>query len=56
MLFHFSFYSSISHHLLFKQRFYEQKQYKKALAVAREILKRFPNHGGMYNLFKRILI
>ncbi|CAF0981001.1 unnamed protein product [Rotaria sordida] len=32
---------------LFKKlvRFYEQKQYKKGLAAAREILKKFPNHG-----------
>ncbi|CAF0802062.1 unnamed protein product [Rotaria sp. Silwood1] len=26
-------------------RFYEQKQYKKGLTAAREILKKFPNHG-----------
>ena len=26
--------------------FYEQKQYKKGLSAAREVMKKFPNHGG----------
>ncbi|CAF0922384.1 unnamed protein product [Rotaria sordida] len=36
-------------------RFYEQKQYKKGLAAAREILKKFPNHGETLSMKGLIL-
>jgi hypothetical protein len=47
----FFFFKSISHHLWFKQLFYKQKKYKKGLAAAREIFKKFPNHGSTCNVF-----
>ncbi|CAF3920737.1 unnamed protein product, partial [Rotaria magnacalcarata] len=42
---------------LFKKlvRFYEQKQYKKGLTSAREILKKFPNHGETLSMKGLIL-
>ena len=33
--------------IYFQKKSYEQKQYKKSLQYVKEILKKFPEHGGL---------